>query len=223
MINPESKKIERFIWGLTQLTKGNVLAAKPDTYDSAKCLAQTLIDHSDHLEEAATTPDPTERSGAKRKSWNKKHSQLSKESSKKQQTVPIRAATVPVVVSAVGSKAQTPTSRYAGTLPPCNKCNYHHLTSSPCREVFCNICGKKGHIVKNCKTPTQSTNQASRAGISPACYGCGEVGHFKRNCPKTATTGNTGRVQAIGQVEAAADSTVATVGFSTFWSKRFRS
>ena len=77
MVTPECKKIERFIWGLTQPTKGNVLAARPDTYDSAKCLAQILIDHSEDLKEAATTPEPTERSGEKRKIGKKEKSQTS--------------------------------------------------------------------------------------------------------------------------------------------------
>ena len=39
MVTSENKKIERYIWGLTPPTKGNVLAAKPTTFDNAKCLA----------------------------------------------------------------------------------------------------------------------------------------------------------------------------------------
>ena len=44
MVTPESKKIERYIWGLAPPTQRNVLAVGPITFDSAKCLAQTLID-----------------------------------------------------------------------------------------------------------------------------------------------------------------------------------
>ncbi|KAL7614335.1 hypothetical protein Lser_V15G05514 [Lactuca serriola] len=69
MVTPESKKIERFTWGLTQPTKGNVLAAKPDTYDSAKCLAQTLIDHEDNPDEEATTPEPVTSGGGSKKKF----------------------------------------------------------------------------------------------------------------------------------------------------------
>ena len=103
MVTPESKKIDKFIWGLTKPTKGNVIAARPDTYDSAKRLAQILIDHSEDLEEAATTPEPTVRSGEKRKLGKKEKSQTSHESSKRQQTVTVHAATSPVIVSVVGS------------------------------------------------------------------------------------------------------------------------
>ncbi|KAL7587651.1 hypothetical protein Lser_V15G40250 [Lactuca serriola] len=45
MITSEKKKIERFIWGLTAPIQGNVIAANPTTYDSAKRLAKKLYDH----------------------------------------------------------------------------------------------------------------------------------------------------------------------------------
>ena len=48
MVTLESKKVERYIWGLTPPTQGNVLAAKPLTFDSAKRMAETIIDHGRH-------------------------------------------------------------------------------------------------------------------------------------------------------------------------------
>ena len=45
MVALESKKIERYIWGLSPQIRGNVLASKPVTFDSAKQLAQALFDH----------------------------------------------------------------------------------------------------------------------------------------------------------------------------------
>ena len=49
--------------------------------------------------------------------------------------------------------------------------------------------------------------------VGQACYGCGEIGHFKRNFPKATTTGNTGRVLAMGQEEAVVDPTIVTGTF----------
>ncbi|XP_023768355.1 uncharacterized protein LOC111916936 [Lactuca sativa] len=109
---------------------------------------------------------------------------------------------------AVAPTTQAPTGGYSRKLPLCNKCNFHH--HGPCREVICNRCGRKGHTARYCKTPSQPTNQAPRAGASQACYGCGEVGHFSRNCPKETVGGNTRRVLAMGQEEAVADPTVVT-------------
>ena len=39
MVSLESKKIERYIWGLSPQIRGSVLASKPVTFDSAKQLA----------------------------------------------------------------------------------------------------------------------------------------------------------------------------------------
>ena len=78
MVTPKSKKIERYIWGLTQPTKGNVLAARPTTFESAKDLAQTLIDHGIDLDEVTTGPEPQKDGGGKKKkSGNKRKGQSS--------------------------------------------------------------------------------------------------------------------------------------------------
>ena len=45
MVTPESKKIEKYIWGLSTLIQGDVLSSNPTTFDSDKRLAQRLIDH----------------------------------------------------------------------------------------------------------------------------------------------------------------------------------
>ena len=69
MVTPESKKIERYIWGLTPPMQGNVLAARPATFDSAKCLVQTLIDHEVDLDKVTATPEPAKVSSEKRNLW----------------------------------------------------------------------------------------------------------------------------------------------------------
>ncbi|GJT72514.1 putative reverse transcriptase domain-containing protein [Tanacetum coccineum] len=61
-------------------------------------------------------------------------------------------------------------TRYAGTLPLCDKCNLSHY-HSPC-PAQCGNCRKIGHQARDCWTPTSMT-----------CYECGEKGHTRKYCP----------------------------------------
>ena len=188
------------------------MAARPTTFESAKDLGQTLIDHGIDLDEVTTVPRPQKDSGGKKKkSGNKQKGQSSQEPSKKQQIVVVHVATAPAAAPTAVPTTQSSTGGYAGKLSLCTKCNFHH--HGPCRELICNNCGKKGHTTRYCKTPAQPTNQAPGAGAGQTCYGCGEAKHYRRNCPKATTGGNTGRVLAMGQNEAVADPTVVTGTF----------
>ena len=49
MVTPEEKKVERYLWGLSPQIQNSVLASRPTTFDSAKELAQQLIEnHASH-------------------------------------------------------------------------------------------------------------------------------------------------------------------------------
>ncbi|GJS78274.1 reverse transcriptase domain-containing protein [Tanacetum coccineum] len=64
---------------------------------------------------------------------------------------------------------------YAGSLPLCNQCKFHH--NGPC-TVKCGNYKKVGHIIQDCRTPTTARNQRTLT-----CYECGSLGHYKSNCP----------------------------------------
>ena len=57
MVTPENKKVERYIWGLSPQIQGHVLASNPTTFDSAKRLAQRLVDHGVHQGMMTPTPE----------------------------------------------------------------------------------------------------------------------------------------------------------------------
>ena len=137
MVALESKKIERYIWGLSPKIQSSVLASKPVTFDSAKELAQSLIDHRKPQNPTIPTPVPQKVNNSK-KGWYKRKRGASQESSKRQQLVAINAATVTPVVPA----NPLPSKTYAGTLPKCTKCSFHH--HGPCKEMQCSNCNRKG-------------------------------------------------------------------------------
>ncbi|GJW49309.1 hypothetical protein Tco_0090660 [Tanacetum coccineum] len=72
-------------------------------------------------------------------------------------------------------------SRYAGDLPLCKRCNFHH--TGPCTGK-CNICNKVGYLSKNCqsKKPATGSNQLP---VTVVCHACGEKGYYTNQCRKT--------------------------------------
>nr|GFC21270.1 reverse transcriptase domain-containing protein [Tanacetum cinerariifolium] len=59
---------------------------------------------------------------------------------------------------------------YAGSLPLCNQCKFHH--NRPC-TIKCGNYKKVGHIIQNCKTSATAKNQRTRT-----CYECGSLRHY---------------------------------------------
>nr|GFA31855.1 putative reverse transcriptase domain-containing protein [Tanacetum cinerariifolium] len=63
---------------------------------------------------------------------------------------------------------------YAGSLPLCNQCKFHHNVTC---TVNCGNYKKVGHIIQNCRTPATAKNQGTRT-----CYKCGSLRHYKSEC-----------------------------------------
>ncbi|XP_023753313.1 uncharacterized protein LOC111901659 [Lactuca sativa] len=127
MITSEGKKIERFIWGLIAPIQGNVIAANPNTYDSAKRLAKKLYDHG-NKKGAKTGEAEVKKEGENKKGKNnKRKGKQNFESSKKQQIVTVHAATQATTTPhAPASSTPNNPKQYSGTLPKCSKCKFYH-------------------------------------------------------------------------------------------------
>ncbi|GJX49995.1 hypothetical protein Tco_0276840 [Tanacetum coccineum] len=95
--------------------------------------------------------------------------------------------------------AATPTKNrgYAGNLPKCNRCNFHHSGRCPPK---CQLCQRTGHLEKDCRAilPGACNDFLQNA----MCYGCGEKGHLKNKYPKAGNQYNEGaRARAYVVVE----------------------
>ncbi|GJY71204.1 reverse transcriptase domain-containing protein [Tanacetum coccineum] len=65
---------------------------------------------------------------------------------------------------------------YAGSLPLCNKCKFHH--NGPC-TVKCTNCKRVGHLTRDCWSYAATNNQRTLT-----CYECGNQGHYRSDFPK---------------------------------------
>ncbi|GJX81012.1 reverse transcriptase domain-containing protein [Tanacetum coccineum] len=71
---------------------------------------------------------------------------------------------------------------YAGNLPYCNKCKWHHI--GPC-TAKCGNCKRVSHKTKNCRTFAPATIKRAPVAnqkLTVTCFGCGAQGHFKSKC-----------------------------------------
>jgi hypothetical protein len=123
MVNPEYKRVERYIWGLPASIRGMVTASKPGTIQSAvrmahSLMAQVVREGKDNKRKPDGNPDNQGQT-------NKK----------------------PVItkVNAPGSENK---KDYTGTKPFCSKCKRHH--DGPCGTP-CDKCQRYGHLAKDCR------------------------------------------------------------------------
>ncbi|GJX96445.1 RNA-directed DNA polymerase, eukaryota [Tanacetum coccineum] len=128
MFPEESDKIEKYVGGLLDLIHGSVMASKPKTMQDAIEFATELMD-----KKISTL--------AERQADNKR--KLDNNNQAQQQ--PPKKQGVAIAYTAGPSKRK----KYAGTLPLCNKCKFHH--NGQCtRNLTCYKCGNQGHYKSDC-------------------------------------------------------------------------
>ncbi|GJX68581.1 reverse transcriptase domain-containing protein [Tanacetum coccineum] len=104
-----------------------------------------------------------------------------------------------------GSLLPSENGRYAGDLPLCKRCNFHH--NGPCTGK-CNICNKVGHLSKNCRSKKPATG-SNQLPVTVVCHACGEKGHYTNQCQKTNINAQ-GRAYMLRDKNAQQDPNVVT-------------
>ncbi|GJU16269.1 reverse transcriptase domain-containing protein [Tanacetum coccineum] len=156
MFPEESNEVEKYVGGLPDMIRGNVMSYRPKTMEEAIEFA------NDQMDQTVLTISERQAEQKRKLVFNVGNNQGYQQLSKRQSVAQAYAGT--------GERKE-----YAGTLPLCNKCMFHH--HGPC-TVKCANCKKVGHLTRDCWNPTSANHQRTIT-----CYECGNQGHYKNDCP----------------------------------------
>ncbi|GJY53679.1 reverse transcriptase domain-containing protein [Tanacetum coccineum] len=197
----ESKKIGKYIRGFPEGIKGNMISSKPATLHEAINMARALVEQSVQGKAARISEsnkrkweDNQRNTNNNNHNYNNNHNNnqnrnrnnnYPQQQNRRQE--PVRA------YAAAPARGKI----YAGNLPKCNRCNFHH--HGPCPQR-CQKCQKLGHLEKDCRFGVQGAGNNFLQNVT--CFGCGEKGHYKDKCPKARNQQNDGaRARAYVVVE----------------------
>ncbi|GJR51438.1 putative reverse transcriptase domain-containing protein [Tanacetum coccineum] len=143
LVTPESRMIERYVYGLAPQIRGMVAATEPKTIQKAVQISGALTDEAvrngsiKKVEKRGNVGEPSkDRSG--------------RDDNKRTRTVNAFATTV----NPVGREN-------TGTWPKCTTCNSYHAPGGPCRTCF--NCNRLRHLARDCR------GQLSTDHLKPAC------------------------------------------------------
>ncbi|GJV22213.1 putative reverse transcriptase domain-containing protein [Tanacetum coccineum] len=141
MFLEESDEVEKYVGGLPDMIRGNVMSYRPQTVEEA------IVFTNDQMDQKLITITERQAEQKRKLEYNAGNNQGNQQQNKRQNTG--RAYT-----AGPGEKRE-----YTGSLPLCTKCNYHH--KGPCASR-CNKCKKIGHLARHC--------MSSGPNICTCCY-----------------------------------------------------
>ncbi|GKE30057.1 putative reverse transcriptase domain-containing protein [Tanacetum coccineum] len=206
MFHEESDEVEKYVGGLPDMIRGNVMSYQP------KIMEKAIEFANDQMDQKVLTITERQAEQKRNLEFNAGNNQGHQQQNKRHNTG--RAYT-----AGLGEKRE-----YTGSLPLCTKCNYLH--KGPCAPR-CNKCKKIGHLARDFRSsgPNGNNNNRGNSGTTQnvgTCYKCGVLGLFKRDCPKlkNRNRGNQGgndnaptKVYVVGNARTNPDSNVVTGTF----------
>ncbi|GJZ35268.1 putative reverse transcriptase domain-containing protein [Tanacetum coccineum] len=168
LVTPETKRIERYIYGLALSIYGMVVTTEPPTIQNAILKARVLTDNA-------------VRNGSLKKSGEKRGNgrEPSKEGNVKGDNKRARTGKVFATITNPVKK------EYTGSTPKCTNCNFNHYPETPFR--VCMNCNRLRHFSKDYRVgpkmvnPLNAKNPTTTRGV---CYEYGGTDHYKLTCPR---------------------------------------
>lgn len=167
LVTPESKRIEKYIYGLVPQIRGMVSATDPPTIQIAILKAGALTDEM-------VRNGSLSKGGEKRKEASESSKQEGTKSDNKK-----HKGGRGYVAANMGK------GEHVNPYPRCAKCNAHHQATVPCRVCF--NCKRLGHMAKDCRGETKRVfpmNAVNPTFIRGTCFGCGSPDHYRNECPR---------------------------------------
>ncbi|GJS39234.1 putative reverse transcriptase domain-containing protein [Tanacetum coccineum] len=165
LVTPESRMIERYVYGLAPQICGMVGATEPKTIQKSVQIFGALTDEAVR-NGSIKKVEKRENMGEPSKDKN------GRDDNKRTRTGNAFATTV----NPVGREN-------TGTWPKCTTCNSYHAPEGPCHTFF--NCNRLGHLAKDYRGMSRNVNPANaRNPTVRACYECGSTDHVRSACPR---------------------------------------
>ncbi|GKA72095.1 putative reverse transcriptase domain-containing protein [Tanacetum coccineum] len=158
LVTPESRMIERYVYGLALQIRGMVAAMEPKTIQKVVQISGALTDEAvrngsiKKVEKRGNVGEPNKDKNGR-------------DDNKRTRNGKVFATTV----NPIGRENM-------GTWPKCTTCNSYHAPKGPCRTCF--NCNRPDHLAKDCRGVPRNVNHVNaRNPIVRACYECGSTDH----------------------------------------------